>query len=153
ILERSPDATRQLASRARRRIQGSPPTADVDPVRQRGVVEAFLRAAQHGDFDALVRLLDPDVVFQPDAAAQRMGALREMRGATELAGALSGGGAGGAKAARLAIVDGLAGFVWAPGGRIRGVAQFRLRGDVIVAIDATGDEDRIAELDIVTLDA
>jgi RNA polymerase sigma-70 factor (ECF subfamily) len=149
ILGRTSDSSRQLASRARRRLQGSGPTAGLDLVRQRVVVDAFLRAARGGDFDALVQLLDPDVVLRPDAAAAGMGTLREMHGAEAVATALSGG----ARGASLAIVDGVAAFVWAPGGSIRGVVQFTLRDDRIVAIDVTGDAARLAELDIVTIDA
>jgi RNA polymerase sigma-70 factor (ECF subfamily) len=149
ILGRTPDSSRQLASRARRRLQGSGPTAGLDLVRQRDVVDAFLRAARGGDFDALMGLLDPEVVLRPDAAAMSMGSLREMHGAEAVATALSGG----ARGAALAIVDGVAAFVWAPGGAIRGVVQFTLHEDRIVAIDVTGDADRLAELDIVTIDA
>jgi len=149
IIGRTPEASRQLASRARRRVQGSTPSGGVDLVRQRYVVDAFLRAARGGDFEALVQLLDPDVVLQPDAAAVAMGSLRETRGAEAVAHALSGG----ARGAALAIVDGLAAFVWAPGGgRIRGVVQFTVHDDRIVSIDVTGDEQRIHELDVVVLD-
>jgi RNA polymerase sigma-70 factor (ECF subfamily) len=148
ILDRSPDATRQLASRARRRLQGTEPTVGIDLVRQRDVVDAFLRAARGGDFDALLQLLDPDVVLVPDAAAVQMGSLREMRGAFDVATALSGG----ARGARLAIVNGLAGFVWAPGGQLRGVVEFTIDDGRIVAINVTGDAERMGELDIVTLD-
>ena len=148
ILGRSPDASRQLASRARRRLQGSTPGGRLDLVRQRDVVDAFLRAARGGDFDALMQLLDPEVVLLPDAAAVAMGSLRETRGAEAVANVLSGG----ARGATLAIVDGVAAFVWAPGGQIRGVVQFTLHDDRIVAIDVTGDDERIAALDIVTLD-
>jgi RNA polymerase sigma factor (sigma-70 family) len=148
ILGRSPDATRQLASRARRRLQGSATTADLDLVRQRTVVDAFLRAARGGDFDALLKLLDPDVTLVPDAAAVAMGSLRETRGAESVAAALSGG----AQGAHLAVIDGIAGFVWAPGGRTRGVVEFTISNDKIVAINVTGDAERIRALDIVTLD-
>ena len=145
IVERSPEAARQLASRARRRVQGSEPTADLDLVVQRRAVDAFLRAARGGDFEALLRLLDPDVVLRPDAAALRMGALAETRGADAVAGLLSGG----ARAAQLALVDGVAGLVWAPQGRIRGVIEFTVADGTIVAIDVTGDPDRIGRLEIV----
>ena len=148
IVGRSPDAARQLASRARRRVQGTEPTADLDLVRQRAVVDAFLRAARSGDFEGLLRLLDPDVVLWPDAAAVRMGSLRETQGADAVAGVLSGG----AQAARVAIVDGVAALVWAPGGRVRGVIEFTIRSEKIVAINVTGDRERIDELDIVTVD-
>jgi len=148
ILGRSPDATRQLASRARRRLQGTEPTAGLDLVRQRDVVDAFLRAARGGDFDALLQLLHPDVELVPDAAAVAMGSLREMHGARDVATALSGG----AQGARLAIIEGLAGFVWAPGGQTRGVVEFTIHDGRIVEINVTGDADRIAELDLVLLD-
>jgi RNA polymerase sigma factor (sigma-70 family) len=148
ILGRTPDASRQLASRARRRLQGTTLGATgLDLVRQRNVVDAFLRAARGGDFEGLLQLLDPEVVLVPDAAAVAMGSLREMRGADAVAAALSGG----ATNATLAIVDGVAAFVWAPGGQVRGVVRFTLRGERIVAIDVTGDEEKIRALDIVTL--
>jgi RNA polymerase sigma-70 factor (ECF subfamily) len=148
ILGRSPDAARQLASRARRRLRGTPATTGLDLVRQRDVVDAFLRAARGGDFDALMELLDPDVALVPDAAAVNMGSLRETRGAADVASALSGG----AQGARLAIVDGFAGFVWAPGGQTRGVVEFTITDGRIVAIRVTGDAERIDALDIVVLD-
>jgi len=148
ILDRSPEAARQLASRARRRLQGSEPDSGVDRGRQREVVDAFLRAAHEGDFDALVRLLDPDVVLVPDAAAMRMGSLRETVGAEAVASALSGG----AKGAHLAIIDGLAGFVWAPTGQMRGVVEFTVANGKIVALRVTGDRERLQSLDIVPVD-
>ena len=152
VLDRSPEAARQLASRARRRLQGSDPDTDtgvdVERARQREVVDAFLRAAHGGDFDALVRLLDPEVVLVPDAAAMRMGSLRETVGATAVATALSGG----AKGARLAIIDGLAGFVWAPTGQMRGVVEFTVANGKIVALRVTGDRERLQSLDIVAVD-
>ena len=147
IVGRSPDAARQLASRARRRVQGTQRTAELYLVRQRDVVDAFLRAARAGDFDALLRLLDPDVALQPDAAAVRMGSLREIRGAEAVASALSGG----AQGAQLAIVDGLPALVWAPGGHVRGVIEFTVSAGKIVAIKVTGDGARIQQLDVVTV--
>lgn len=148
ILERSPDATRQLASRARRRVQGSGPTEDLDLVAQREVVDAFLRAARGGDFESLMRLLHPDVVLLPDAAALQMGSLREMRGARVVAEALSGG----ARGARMAVVDGVTAFVWAPGGQVRGIVRFSIHDGLVVSIDVTGDAERVDAADIVLLD-
>jgi len=148
VLDRSPDATRQLASRARRRIQGGHTPSDLDVLRRRQLVEAFLAAARGGDFEGLLAVLDPDVALRPDAAALRMGALRETRGATAVANAL----AGGAQTARLALVDGVPALVWAPGGTIRGVIEFRVADDRIVGLDVTGDAARIDELEIVLLD-
>lgn len=148
VLGRSPDAARQLASRARRRVQGVPPTSELDLVQQRRAVDAFLRAARSGDFEGLLEVLAPDVVLRPDAAAERMGALRGMRGAQAVATAL----AGGAQAARSAIVDGLAALVWSPGGQVRGVIEFTVVDGRIVAMDVTGDAERIQRLDIVLVD-
>jgi RNA polymerase sigma-70 factor (ECF subfamily) len=149
VVGRSPDATRQLASRARRRVQGSEQTSRLDPRRQREVVEAFLRAARGGEFESLVRLLDPDVTFVPDAAALAMGSLQPTRGAEAVATMLSGG----AKLARLVLVDGLAGWAWAPGGQIRGLVRFTVVDGTIVAIDVTSDAERLAALDVVFLDS
>jgi RNA polymerase sigma-70 factor (ECF subfamily) len=148
ILDRSPEAARQLASRARRRLHATSSAAELDLVRQREVVDAFLRAARGGDFDALMRLLDPDVVLRPDAAAVRMGSLREAQGASVVADALSGGAHG----ARLAVVDGLTALVWAPGGQTRGVIEFTFTDGRIAAIDVTGDATRLGQLEIVILD-
>ena len=149
VLDRSPEATRQLASRARRRVQGGgQASSDLDLLRRRQLVEAFLAAARGGDFNGLLAVLDPDVALHPDQAALRMGSLRETRGAEAVATAL----AGGAQTARLALVDGLPALVWAPGGAIRGVIEFRVAAGRIVGLDVTGDAARIDELEIVLLD-
>lgn len=149
VLDRTPAAARQLASRARRRVQGAPAGAGVDLVRQRTVVAAFLQAAREGDIAGLLRVLHPDVVLRPDSAALRMGSLRETRGAGSVAAALGGGGARGA---RLATLDGLPGFAWAPGDEVRGAVRFTVVDDRIVAIDVTGDAERIAKMEIVLLE-
>jgi RNA polymerase sigma-70 factor (ECF subfamily) len=148
IVGRSPEAARQLASRARRRVRGTDGESEVDPVRHRRVVDAFLAAARSGDFDGLVALLDPDVVLRPDAAALQMGSLRETHGAAEVAAALSGG----ARVAKVALVDGVPGLVWAPGGRTRGVIAFSVVDGRILEINVTGDPERIGRLDIVLVD-
>ncbi len=148
IVGRSTDAARQLASRARRRVRDRTPRSPSDLTQHRDVVRAFLRAARDGDFDTLVRLLDPDVVMQPDAAAQRLGSLRELHGVDAVAGALSGG----ARSAHLAVVGGMTGLAWAPGGRVRGAVEIETVDGRIVALHVTGDADRIAELDVVMLD-
>ncbi|MEA2828167.1 MAG: hypothetical protein QOG43_2606 [Actinomycetota bacterium] len=149
IVGRSPEAARQLASRARRRVRGTDATPEVDHVRHRQVVDAFLAAARGGDFEGLVALLDPDVVLRPDAAALQMGSLRETHGASAVAAALSGG----ARVARVALVDGVAGLVWAPGGQTRGVIAFTLVDGRIAEINVTGDPERIRLLDIVLVDS
>ncbi len=147
VVGRSPQAARQLASRARRRVQGASAVGSVDLVKHRALVEAFLRAARKGDFEALVRLLHPDAVLEPDEAARRMGSLPETRGAKDVASALSGG----AKGARLVLANGVTALAWAPGGRVRSVIQFTVVDERIAAITVTADSQRIAELDIVTL--
>lgn len=148
VLDRSTDASRQLASRARRRVRGAASGADLDLVRRRELVRSFRHAARSGDLAGLLAILAPDVELRPDAAALRMGALSEMRGADAVANALSGG----ARDARLAVVDGFAAMVWAPGDTVRGVIEFTIDDDRIVAIDVTGDENRIGALEIVLLD-
>lgn len=148
VIDKSPDATRQLASRARRRVQGGSPLTSVDLVVQREAVEAFLRAAKGGDFDGLVALLAPDVELRPDAAALRMGSLQPTAGAAEVGALL----AGGAQSARVALVDGVAALVWAPTGDVRGVISFTVADGKIAALDVTGDADRIAAMDIVLID-
>ena len=147
ILGRSPNAAKQLASRARRRVQGAA-ASDTDPTRQRAVVDAFLAASRNGDFDALLALLDPGVVLRSDTAATAVGAASELRGAPAVAGSFSGR----AQRARLALVDGAAGAVWAPGGRPRVVFTFTITGGQIVAIDILADPDRLSRLDLTILD-
>jgi RNA polymerase sigma factor (sigma-70 family) len=150
ILERSPEAARQLASRARRRVQGTTDSPAVDLVRHREAVEAFVAAARDGNFDALVALLDPNAVFRPDAAAQQVGDRRPATGATEVARALSPG----LKAARGALVNGITGLAWAsPTGVVRSVMTFTTVRGRITAIDVIGEPERIASLEIVLLDA
>lgn len=123
VVGRSPEA----ASRVRQRVRGASSGPDLDLNRRRQVVEVFLRAARSGDMDALLRLLDPAVVLRPDGAALSMGGLRETRGATAVARALAGGAH-----ARVALLDGVAGFVWAPGGHVRGAVEIRVLDGVIV---------------------
>ncbi len=144
IVGRSPAAARQLASRARRRVQGASRAPDADLARQREVVDAFLAASRGGDFAALVALLDPDVVLRADQAAVRTGASSEVRGAAAVANTFSGR----ARAARPALVNGAAGLVWAPGGRPRVVFDFTIKGGKIVEIDMVADPDRLRELDL-----
>jgi len=147
IVGRSPAAARQLASRARRRVQGAS-VPDTDLSRQREIVNAFLAAARGGDFDALLAVLDPDVVLRADPAAVQAGASSELRGAAEVAGTF----AGRARVARPALIDGAVGLVWAPGGRPRVVFGLTITGGRIVEIDLIADPDRLRELDLTLLD-
>jgi RNA polymerase sigma factor (sigma-70 family) len=151
IVGRSPAAARQLASRARRRVQGATPVPDVDLARQREVVDAFLAAARGGDFDALLAVLDPDVVLRVDRGAMPRGASREVRGAravveqTRIFARLAG-------FARPALVNGAAGFVVAPRGRPVAVAGFTVAHGKIVEIDLLADPARLRELDLTVLE-
>ena len=144
IVGRSPAAARQLASRARRRVQGTAPVPDADPGRQREVVDAFLAASRGGDFDALLAVLDPDVVLRADPAAVRTGALREVRGATAVANTFSGR----ARAAQPALINGAVGLVWAPGGRPRVVFSVTMSRGKIVEIEMIADPERLRQLDL-----
>ena len=144
IVGRSVDASRQLASRARRRVRGATGDPEADRDRQRQVVEAFLAASRRGDFDALLALLDPSVVARADAAAVAAGAAPEVRGAAEVATTF----AGRARAARPALVDGLVGLAWAPGGRPRVVFDFTTENGRIVAIDLIADPAHLGELEL-----
>ena len=147
IVGRSPAAARQLASRARRRVQGPAAAPDADPGRQREVVDAFLAASRGGDFDALLALLDPDVVLRADGTAVRAGAPGEARGAVAVAGTFSGR----ARVAQPALVDGMAGAVWAPGGRPRVAFGFTIAEGKITAIDLIADPGHLARLDLTIL--
>jgi RNA polymerase sigma factor (sigma-70 family) len=148
IVGRSPAAARQLASRGRRRVQGTASGPDADPTRQRQVVAAFLAASRGGDFDALLAVLDPDVVLRADGAAVQAGASGEVRGAPAVAETFSGR----ARAAQLALVDGVAGAVWAPGGHPRVVFGFRISRGMIVEIELLADPARLRTLDLTVVD-
>src|SRR5262249_10213594 len=115
----------------------------------RRVVDAFLAASRGGDFDALVALLDPEVVLRSDAAAVASGAPDEVLGALDVAHTFSGR----ARAAPLGMIDGAAGLVWAQGGEPRMVFRFSLEGGRIVAIDLLADPDALGRLDLELLPA
>jgi RNA polymerase sigma factor (sigma-70 family) len=146
IVGRTPAAARQLASRARRRVQGSTSVPDTSAARQREVIEAFLAAARTGDFDALLAVLDPDVVLRADP-----GTLRVVRGARAVAeGALTFSRL--AQSARLALVNGTPGIIsWLPDGRPMAVMGFTVRVGKIVEIDILADPSRLRELDLTLL--
>ncbi len=154
IVGRTPVAARQLASRARRRVRSDPAVPDASAGTQREVVAAFLAAARQGDFAALLRLLDPDVVLRADAVAVEMAAGRASAGAPELqrgdarhrrrCSSLCRRG----KAARLTLVDGLAGAVVSVGGRPMAVFGFTVREDRVVGIELVADPETLAVLDL-----
>jgi len=146
IVGRTPAATRQLASRARRRVRGAT-AGDADPARRRQIVEAFLAASRGGDFAALLALLDPEVVLRADAVAVAAGADEEVRGARAVAETFSGR----ARVARAALVDGVVHAVWAVGGRPRVVFRFAIADGGITGIDLVADPDELGELDVAML--
>jgi RNA polymerase sigma factor (sigma-70 family) len=147
IVDRSPAAARQLASRARRRVRGTAPEPDVDLARQREVVDAFLAASRDGDFEALVALLDPDVVLRADGPD----APRHLRGAPAVLGQAR-RYARLARFARPALVNGAAGVVVAPVGRPFAVMGITVARGRIVEIDIFADPKRVRELDLTVLD-
>jgi limonene-1,2-epoxide hydrolase len=146
IVDRSPAAARQLASRARRRVQGEAAVPDADLTTQHKVVDAFRAAARAGDFDALVAVLDPDVVLRADS-----GALSVVRGAETVASR--------ARSfsqldivVRPALINGVAGLVSTRDGELFSVGAFTVRGEKIVAIDFFADPERLRELDLTVFD-
>jgi RNA polymerase sigma factor (sigma-70 family) len=151
VVGRSPTAARQLASRARRRVQGEAHVPDADLATQREVVDAFLAASHDGDFDTLLAVLDPDVVLRIDGGAVRAGLSREVRGARAVAeqtltfSRLS-------PFVRPALVNGAAGVVVAPRGRPFSVMGFTIRGGKIVEIDILADPARLSRLDVSVFD-
>jgi RNA polymerase sigma factor (sigma-70 family) len=148
IVGRSPVAARQLASRGRRRVQGASADARAEDVaRQRDIVEAFFRAARAGDLQALLEVLDPDVVLRGDESWQRMGARTgwvELHGAQAVAEQFSGA----AQTAQLALIDGMPGAVWAPGGTPRVVFGVTIRNGKVVEIELAADTERLSRLKI-----
>ncbi|HEX2773554.1 MAG TPA: sigma-70 family RNA polymerase sigma factor [Micromonosporaceae bacterium] len=142
VLGRSAPATRQLASRARRRVQNAAPAPDPDLGRQRQVVDAFLAAARSGDFDALVSLLDPEIVLRGDIP----GGSTTLRGATAVAGQAMAYSAR-AEFARNALINGAAGLVVVARGRPIAVMAFSVVGGTIAELDIIADPDRLARLD------
>ena len=148
IVERSPEATRQLASRARRRVQGQRAVPDVDLDGQREVVEAFLAASREGDFQALVAVLDPDVVlradFGPDIPA------REVRGAESVAAQAQMYSRLGLDV-RAALINGAVGLVSFRDGKPFSVGGFTVRGGRIVEMDFLADPERLGRLDLTIL--
>jgi RNA polymerase sigma factor (sigma-70 family) len=147
MLERSPVATRQLASRARRRVQGRAPVPDPDLGRQRQVVDAFFAAARDGDFDGLVAVLDPDVVLRADGGAARGRPTVMLRGARAVA-ENSSAARKLARYVRPALVNGAAGAVVTINGQPFAVMGFTVADDRVVAIDILYDPDRLAGLDL-----
>ncbi|GAA0576139.1 sigma-70 family RNA polymerase sigma factor [Streptomyces crystallinus] len=143
VVGRSTIATRQLASRARRRVQGAEAAPTADRGRQRQIVDAFLAASRGGRFDELLALLDPEVVVRVDGAALAMGASGAL-GSQAVAKTFSGR----AQVAQLALVDGAPGMVWAPNGSVKVVFDFIVVDGRIAAIDMLADPEQLDEMDV-----
>ncbi|SDS14820.1 sigma-70 family RNA polymerase sigma factor [Microlunatus soli] len=152
IVDKSPSAARQLASRARRRIRGVEPSAEQD--RQREVVEAFLAASREGDFGRLLQVLDPEVELRADPRTVAATTAHANSGAPLLGEQVVGADAvarvfaGRAKAAQVAIIDGVPGAAWAPGGTPRTVFAMQIRDGRIVRVEVIADLDQLADLEI-----
>ena len=144
IMGRSPAAVRQLASRARRRVQAPDSAPDADRQAQRRVVEAFLAASRGGDFQALVDLLDPEALVVADAGAVRMGSAAVVAGAGSVAETF----VGRARAAHLVLLDGYAGAVWSAGGTPKVVFGFTVEDGRITEIELLADPDGLGRLDL-----
>lgn len=152
IVGRSQAATRQLASRARRRVRGSAEdvgarVSGTDRTERR-IVDAFLSAARGGDFEALLSLLDPDCVLRADEFASLLGAPKQIEGGTNVANFFNGKSA----AAVRATIDGVAAAAWAPNAKVRVAFSFTLRKERIVGIELIADRKRLRQLDVVLLD-
>lgn len=149
IVDRSSVAARQLASRARRRVQGGPVPDEAALAGNRRIISAFLAASRDGDFAGLLAVLDPDVVFRADEAAMRLGTLREIHGAD----AVGKHFAGRARAAELGLVNGEVGVVVAPAGKLLLVLDMVVRKGRIVEIRSVADPQALERLDLMALDA
>ncbi|NEW27718.1 sigma-70 family RNA polymerase sigma factor [Nocardia cyriacigeorgica] len=143
IVDRSSETTQRIASRARRRVRGQSELGG-DRARRYRAVEAFLGAAQNGEFEALLAMLDPDVTYRPDEAARLLGAGTDLDGRQALAEAFCGK----AQPARAIMLDGEPGLVLAQYGTLKLVMTIRFTGERIAAINAVADDDRLATMEL-----
>jgi RNA polymerase sigma factor (sigma-70 family) len=148
IADTTPAAARQLASRARRRVRGLAPDEHADVEQQRAVIDAFLEASRNGSFEGLVALLDPDVVFRIDAGRRKELAMPPAHGREAVAQQVLRRGTPMARFAQHAIVNGAAGVVVAPAGRVLAVIGFTIVGERIVAIDLVANPDKLSRLSL-----
>ena len=144
VIDRSPEAARQLASRARRRVRGAVPRSDADLAKQREVVDAFLAASRAGDFDALIAALDPDVAFRASGAPELQ---RTLAGAADVAHNMATFGPQFATLCHPATIDGQAGLVVETRGGPAGALEFSFSGGLITTIDMTLDLDKLEAAD------
>jgi hypothetical protein len=150
ILQRSPDAARQLASRGRRRIRGADTTPDADAAAQQEVVEAFLAAARDGDFDALVAVLDPDIVVRGDWGS---GTIVEVRGAENVAHRAQAASQRDGLVVRPALINGAAGWVSLLDGELYAIGALTVHNGRITTMDILLDPARLARLDLTDFDS
>jgi len=146
ILGHSPESARQLASRARRRVQGAPPPKS-NVLEQRKIVDAFLAAVRGGDIEGLIAVLDPDVVVRVDAAAAHPGAAREVRGAAAWAKSAIAFSRNVAGSFEAMLIDGDVGLGWAPSGHLARVLRFSFANGKIATVDVIGDPARLRDLE------
>jgi RNA polymerase sigma factor (sigma-70 family) len=163
IVGRSPAAAKQLASRARRRVRGSPAPLDADKARQREMVEAFLKAARAGDIEALLAVLDPDAVIRIDAAARADGVIRidappeevgqprEVKGASMWVRQMVALSRGLRFGVQTALIDGSIGLIFAPRGKLVRALMFTFENAKVTRVEAIGDPARLRDLDIAAL--
>ena len=147
VLGRSPNAAKQLASRARQKVHGTEPSPEFDVAAQRKVVDAFLAAARGGAFETLVALLAPGVDLDADAIAVSMGSPAALRGSEQVAGMFSGRALG----AEVAVLDGAVGLLWQVGGQPKVAWEFTVRDGVVTHIDMVADPATLNSLDPVSL--
>jgi len=148
IVDRSPEAARQLASRARRRVQGARTAANANRGDQRRIVEAFLAASRGGDFEALLAVLDPNVVFRADVAAVKLGSQAEIKGAAAVANTFKGRALG----AKPAFVDDGFGLIVEVGGQLRVILRLAIRDGRIAEVQAIADPERLGQIDFTLFD-
>jgi RNA polymerase sigma-70 factor (ECF subfamily) len=147
VVDREVPATRQLASRARRRVRGEAMVKDADLPASRQVVDAFLAAARGGDFNALLTVLDPEIVFRIDSATSPKGVSREVRGAQAVARQFKGR----AQGFRTALVNGAVALIVAPRGHLALVLNLTIRNGKIAEIEAVADKARLRQFDLAVL--
>lgn len=152
IVDRTPDAARQLASRARRRVRGGERTSNSDFQSHRVVVDAFLGALRAGDFEGLLAVLDPDVVVRMDATPGAPGVPREFRGAANWARGATAAFSPFARFVQPAVVNGAVGLVFAPGGKLARALSFTVANGKITEVEIITDRDRLQQLDLSVLD-
>ncbi|WP_067534413.1 sigma-70 family RNA polymerase sigma factor [Nocardia crassostreae] len=144
IVDRSAETTQRIASRARRRVRGNPGSSRDDRMRRYRAVETFLRAAQNGEFEALLAMLDPDATYRADEAARLLGAGTDLDGGGVLAAAFCGK----ARPARAIMLDGESGIALAPNGTLMLVMTVRFAGERIAEINAVADDDRLSRTEL-----